>query len=60
MNQVFHFCCKSMPIFNNLLNLSIESNNQNGWQVMPLLLKSCPNLQTLVFKVYTFFFLFFF
>ncbi|KAH0901706.1 hypothetical protein HID58_041209 [Brassica napus] len=48
--EVFHFCCKSMPIFNNLLNLSIESNNQNGWQVMPLLLKSCPNLQTLVFK----------
>ncbi|CAF2148823.1 unnamed protein product [Brassica napus] len=48
--EVFHFCCKSMPIFNNLLNLSIESNNQTGWQVMPLLLKSCPNLQTLVFK----------
>ncbi|KAJ0239330.1 F-box domain-containing protein [Hirschfeldia incana] len=48
--EVFHFCCVSMPIFNNLLNLSIESNKQKGWQVMPLLLKSCPNLQTLVFK----------
>ncbi|KAG5413608.1 hypothetical protein IGI04_001175 [Brassica rapa subsp. trilocularis] len=48
--EVFHFCCKSMPMFNNLVNLSIESNKQKGWQVMPLLLKSCPNLQTLVFK----------
>ncbi|XP_018467960.1 F-box/LRR-repeat protein At1g48400-like [Raphanus sativus] len=48
--EVFHFCCKSMPMFNNLLNLSIESNKQNGWQVMPLLLKSCPILQTLLFK----------
>ncbi|KAL0693442.1 hypothetical protein Bca4012_060622 [Brassica carinata] len=48
--EVFHFCCKSMPMFNNLVNLSIESNEQKGWQVMPLLLKSCPNLQTLVLK----------
>ncbi|CAN6921800.1 unnamed protein product, partial [Brassica oleracea] len=47
---VFHFCCKSMPVFNNLLKLSIESNKQQGWQVMPLLLKSCPILHTLIFK----------
>ncbi|XP_018457588.2 F-box/LRR-repeat protein At1g48400 [Raphanus sativus] len=48
--EVFHFCCEPMPTFNNLLNLSIESNNQRGWQVMPLLLESCPILRTLVFK----------
>ncbi|CAH8252176.1 unnamed protein product [Arabidopsis lyrata] len=48
--EAFHFCCESMPMFNNLLNLSIESNNDKGWQVMPLLLTSCPNLHTLVFK----------
>ncbi|XP_010479194.1 PREDICTED: F-box/LRR-repeat protein At1g48400-like isoform X1 [Camelina sativa] len=48
--EVFHFCCKSMPVFNNLLKLSIESNMEKGWQVMPLLIKSCPNLQTLVIK----------
>ncbi|XP_006307356.2 F-box/LRR-repeat protein At1g48400 isoform X2 [Capsella rubella] len=48
--EVFHFCCKSMPVFNNLLKLSIESNKEKGWQVMPLLIKSCPNLQTLVIK----------
>uniref|UniRef100_A0A0D3BPD5 F-box domain-containing protein n=1 Tax=Brassica oleracea var. oleracea TaxID=109376 RepID=A0A0D3BPD5_BRAOL len=47
--EAFHFCCKSMPVFKNLLNLSIESNKKKGWQVMPLLLKSCPNLHTLVF-----------
>ncbi|KAJ0232581.1 F-box domain-containing protein [Hirschfeldia incana] len=48
--EVFHFCCKSMPVFNNLVTLSIESNKEKGWQVMPLLFKSCPILQTLVFK----------
>ncbi|XP_018469367.1 F-box/LRR-repeat protein At1g48400-like [Raphanus sativus] len=48
--EVFYFCCEPMPMFNNLLNLSIESNKQNGWQVMPLLLESCPILRTLVFK----------
>ncbi|CAH2035968.1 unnamed protein product, partial [Thlaspi arvense] len=47
----FHFCCKSMPMFYNLLNLCIESNKDKGWQVMPLLLKSCPNLHTLAIKV---------
>ncbi|KAG2238747.1 hypothetical protein Bca52824_091987 [Brassica carinata] len=48
--EVFHFCCTSMPMFNNLLTLSIESNKQKGWQVMPLLLECCPNLQTIVIK----------
>ncbi|KAL0665625.1 hypothetical protein Bca4012_028329 [Brassica carinata] len=48
--EAFHFCCKSMPVFKNLLNLSIQSNKKKGWQVMPLLLNSCPNLHTLVFK----------
>ncbi|KAG7656784.1 Retrotransposon Copia-like N-terminal [Arabidopsis suecica] len=48
--EAFHFCYKSMPMFNNLLTLCIESNKDKGWQVMPLLLKSCPNLHTLVLK----------
>ena len=51
INQAFYFCCKSMPVFNKLLNLFIESNKDKGWQGMPLLLKSCPILHTLVFKV---------
>uniref|UniRef100_A0A0D2ZYI7 FBD domain-containing protein n=1 Tax=Brassica oleracea var. oleracea TaxID=109376 RepID=A0A0D2ZYI7_BRAOL len=49
-NKTLHFCCKSMPVFNNLLNLSIESDKEKGWQVMPVLLKSCPRLHTLVIK----------
>ncbi|CAL9226324.1 unnamed protein product [Arabidopsis halleri] len=48
--EAFHFCCDSMPVFNNLINLSIESNKKKGWQVMPLLLKSCPNLHALAIK----------
>uniref|UniRef100_A0A1J3D2U1 F-box/LRR-repeat protein n=1 Tax=Noccaea caerulescens TaxID=107243 RepID=A0A1J3D2U1_NOCCA len=48
--EAFHFCCKSMPVFNNLHSLFIESDKDKGWQVMPLLLKSCPNLHTLVIK----------
>ncbi|CAF2122722.1 unnamed protein product [Brassica napus] len=48
--EAFHFCCESMPVFNNLLNLSIESHKEKGWQVMSLLLKSCPNLHTLAMK----------
>ncbi|KAF2568622.1 hypothetical protein F2Q68_00023832 [Brassica cretica] len=49
-SMAFHFCCESMPVFNNLLNLSIESHKKKGWQVMPLLLKSCPNLHALAMK----------
>ncbi|KAF3577793.1 hypothetical protein DY000_02028556 [Brassica cretica] len=32
--EAFHFCCKSMPVFKNLLNLSIQSNNKKGWQII--------------------------
>ncbi|KAL0710694.1 hypothetical protein Bca4012_017672 [Brassica carinata] len=49
--EAFHFCCESMPVFKNLLNLSIKSQKEKGWQVMPILLKSCPNLHTLAIKV---------
>ncbi|KAG2308410.1 hypothetical protein Bca4012_082496 [Brassica carinata] len=48
--EVFHFYCKSMPVFHNLLTLSFESNKEKGWQVVPLLLNSSPNLETLVIK----------
>ncbi|KAG2335183.1 hypothetical protein Bca52824_006363 [Brassica carinata] len=48
--EAFHFCCESMPVFKNLLNLSIKSQKEKGWQVMPILLKSCPNLHTLAIK----------
>ncbi|CAA7054053.1 unnamed protein product [Microthlaspi erraticum] len=48
--ETFHFCCKSLPVFRNLVNLSVESHKEKGWQVMPLLLRRCPNLHTLVIQ----------
>ncbi|CAA7038040.1 unnamed protein product [Microthlaspi erraticum] len=48
--EVFHYDCKSMPVFHNLLTLSIESNEEKGWQVLPLLLNNSPSLETLVIK----------
>ncbi|KFK39856.1 hypothetical protein AALP_AA3G297400 [Arabis alpina] len=48
--EVFYFCCKNMPEFSNLVNLSFESHKERGWQVLPLLLKKSPNLETLVIK----------
>ncbi|CAH8253160.1 unnamed protein product [Arabidopsis lyrata] len=48
--EVFHSLCKAMPAFQNLLTLSFESDKERGWQVVPLLLKSSPNLETLVIK----------
>ncbi|CAA7054055.1 unnamed protein product [Microthlaspi erraticum] len=48
--ETFHFCCKSTPVFRNLVNLSVESHKKKGWQVMPLLLRRCPNLHTLVIQ----------
>ncbi|CAH2060094.1 unnamed protein product [Thlaspi arvense] len=48
--EVLHFCCKSMPVFHNLLTLSFESNKKRGWQVVPLLITNSPNLETLTIK----------
>lgn len=48
--EVFDICCKSMPVFHKLLTLSFESDKERGWQVVPLLLKNSPNLETLVIK----------
>ncbi|XP_010445103.2 PREDICTED: F-box protein At4g27050-like [Camelina sativa] len=48
--EVFYFCCNKMPLFDDLVYLSIESDEDIGWQVMPILLESSPNLQTLVIK----------
>ncbi|CAH8277264.1 unnamed protein product [Arabidopsis lyrata] len=48
--EVFYSCSMSMPDFNNLVKLSFESHKERGWQVLPLLLKKSPNLETLVSK----------
>ncbi|KAF8055503.1 hypothetical protein N665_1293s0011 [Sinapis alba] len=48
--EVLHSCCSSIPLFSNLTDLSFESDEQRGWQVLPLLLKNSLNLETLVIK----------
>ncbi|CAH8384124.1 unnamed protein product [Eruca vesicaria subsp. sativa] len=48
--EVLAFCCEATPVFNNLIQLTVESDEEFGWDSLPGLLKNCPNLETLVFK----------
>ncbi|KAG7548163.1 Leucine-rich repeat 2 [Arabidopsis suecica] len=48
--EAFYYCCYTMPVFDKLLHLSIESDKENGWQALPRLLLKSPNLQTLAIK----------
>ncbi|XP_020880546.1 putative F-box protein At3g58820 isoform X1 [Arabidopsis lyrata subsp. lyrata] len=48
--EVLSRCCESMPVFKNLKSLAIKSNKERGWQAMPVLLRNCPHLETLVIK----------
>ncbi|KAF2582000.1 hypothetical protein F2Q68_00001983, partial [Brassica cretica] len=41
---------EDMPVFQNLVTLSFESEKERGWQVLPLLLNNSPNLETLAIK----------
>ncbi|XP_019101672.1 PREDICTED: F-box/LRR-repeat protein At3g59200-like [Camelina sativa] len=49
--EVLTFCCEPIPVFNNLIQLTIESHSDVGWDSLPGLLKNCANLETLVLKV---------
>uniref|UniRef100_A0A1J3IYR3 F-box/LRR-repeat protein n=1 Tax=Noccaea caerulescens TaxID=107243 RepID=A0A1J3IYR3_NOCCA len=48
--EVLIFCCKAIPVFNNLTHLTIETDQDVDWESMPNLLKNCPILETLVFE----------
>ncbi|CAN6821317.1 unnamed protein product [Brassica oleracea] len=48
--EVMSLCCESMPVFNNLKFLGIISAEDLGWQAMPVLLRNCPHLETLILK----------
>ncbi|KAG7634969.1 FBD domain [Arabidopsis suecica] len=48
--ETLNLCCQVIPVFNNLTHLTIESHPELGWESLPNLLKSCPNLGTLVFQ----------
>uniref|UniRef100_A0A1J3K0Q8 F-box/LRR-repeat protein n=1 Tax=Noccaea caerulescens TaxID=107243 RepID=A0A1J3K0Q8_NOCCA len=42
------YCRGGLPLFDNLLNLSFGSKNDQGWKLLPKLLKQSPKLQTLI------------
>ncbi|KAG2331890.1 hypothetical protein Bca52824_003070 [Brassica carinata] len=48
--EVLTYCCEAVPVFNNLRELTIESNPKIGWDSLPGLLKNAPNLEILVFQ----------
>lgn len=48
--EVLSRCCEGMPVFNNLKVLSIWSDMNRGWQAMPVLLRNCPHLETLIIE----------
>ncbi|KAL1209165.1 putative F-box protein [Cardamine amara subsp. amara] len=48
--EVLSLCCETMPVFNNLKSLTIKSDESRGWQAMPVLLRKCPHLETLVLE----------
>ncbi|XP_010513719.2 PREDICTED: F-box/LRR-repeat protein At3g59190-like [Camelina sativa] len=48
--EVLTICCKVIPVFKNLIHLTIETDRKVGWEILPSLLVNCPNLETLVFE----------
>ncbi|KAG2258405.1 hypothetical protein Bca4012_021828 [Brassica carinata] len=48
--EVLSLSCDSMPVFNNLKFLNIKSHKERGWQAVPVLLRNCPHLETIVFE----------
>ncbi|CAA7016703.1 unnamed protein product [Microthlaspi erraticum] len=48
--EVLTYCCEPTPVFNNLNQLTVESNSETGWDSLPALLINCPNLETLIFE----------
>ncbi|CAA0392739.1 unnamed protein product [Arabidopsis thaliana] len=48
--KVLGCCRETMPVFENLIHLTIRTGVHIGWKSLPHLLKNCPNLQTLVFE----------
>ncbi|VYS68599.1 unnamed protein product [Arabidopsis thaliana] len=48
--EVLSLCCETMPVFKNLKSLSIKSDESGGGKAMPVLLRNCPHLETLVLE----------
>ncbi|EOA25263.1 hypothetical protein CARUB_v10018578mg [Capsella rubella] len=48
--ELLSICCDAMPVFKNLKSLDIKSDKKRGWQAIPVLLRNCPHLETLIFR----------
>ncbi|KAG7548846.1 F-box domain [Arabidopsis suecica] len=48
--RVLACCRETMPVFENLIQLTISTGLHVGWKSLPPLLQNSPNLQTLVFE----------
>ncbi|CAH8277843.1 unnamed protein product [Arabidopsis lyrata] len=48
--RVLGCCRETMPVFENLIQLTISTGLHVGWKSLPPLLMNCPNLQTLIFE----------
>ncbi|XP_019093545.1 PREDICTED: LOW QUALITY PROTEIN: putative F-box/FBD/LRR-repeat protein At3g59240 [Camelina sativa] len=48
--EVLTFCCEPIPVFKNLIQLTVTTHEDLGWESLPALLKNCPKLETLVFE----------
>ncbi|XP_019101065.1 PREDICTED: putative F-box/FBD/LRR-repeat protein At3g59240 [Camelina sativa] len=48
--EVLTFCCEPIPVFKNLIQLTVRTHGDLGWESLPALLKNCPKLETLVFE----------
>uniref|UniRef100_A0A1J3J556 F-box/LRR-repeat protein n=1 Tax=Noccaea caerulescens TaxID=107243 RepID=A0A1J3J556_NOCCA len=48
--EVLSLSCESLPVFKNLKTFIITINKDRGWQAMPVILRNCPRLETIIFK----------
>ncbi|CAF1706461.1 unnamed protein product [Brassica oleracea var. botrytis] len=48
--QLFYFFRGAIPVFENLLHLSITTMSECCWRGLVFLLNNCPNLETLTIK----------
>lgn len=50
---IYSYCRYGLPVFENLVNLSLGSKNNQGWKLLAYLLKQSTKLETLIVKVYS-------
>ncbi|XP_019101721.1 PREDICTED: F-box/LRR-repeat protein At3g60040-like [Camelina sativa] len=50
VDVIYLHCKHGLPVFNNLVNLSVGSKNKRGWKLLAYLLKQSTKLETLIVK----------